>query len=170
MGDPISTAAIVSIASAGFSAGGSIMKGQGTNAADQYQSQRLQQQAEYGRLKATQTSAQMGEQLNNSIENTMVARAASGTDPSSPSNAAVIARGEEIGDRQKNISVDNIQRQANQDESDSAYMRWAGNQALNASYLSAGASVAGAFGKAGAGGSFGVKVPGYNPIAGASGS
>jgi hypothetical protein len=167
MGAAAGIPAILSIASAGFSAGSSIMRGQATNAADQYQADRLKKQAEYGRLKADETSAQMGENLNIALGNVSVSRAAAGVDPTSPTTAAIQDRNESVGGRQITTNVNNIERQATQDESDAAYMRYAGNQALNASYLSAGASAAGAFGSAKAGGSFGF--PKFDPIRGISG-
>lgn len=147
--------AALSIASAGFTAASAITKAQGTQAADDYQAQRLQQQAEYGRLKATQTDAQMGENLNIALGNVQVARAAGGVDPTSPTTVAIQQRNEAVGDRQKDITVDNIQQQATQNESDAAYMRYAGDQALTQGYLGAVAGAVGTVGKAYAGGSFG---------------
>lgn len=164
--------AALSIASAGFTAASAITKGEGTDAADQFQAEQLQQQATYGQLKAVQTDAQMGQKLNIALGNVSVARAAGGVDPTSPTTAAIQNYNETMGDQNKDITVDNIKQQADQNESDASYMRYAGDQALTQGYLGAAAGAAGALGKGsssfGVGGS-GITVPGFNPIAGASG-
>lgn len=164
--------AALSIASAGFSAAGSIMKGQGTAAADEYQAQRLEKQAEIGRVKAAETSAAMGEQLNMALGNVAVTRAAMKTDPSSPTTAAILDHNARVGDRQISTTVSNINRQAAQDESDAEYMRYAGDQALTNGYLGAAAGLVGNLAGGMTGGRLGlgkIRVPGFNPVAGATG-
>jgi hypothetical protein len=119
-----------SLASIGFSAASAGLKAEGTATADQYQAEQLQQAAEYGELKATQTNAQSVRNLTNSLANIDAVRAASRTDPSSPTGAAVRGYTEAIGTEQKNITVDSITEQAAMDESNAAYLRQASSTAL----------------------------------------
>jgi hypothetical protein len=98
--------------------------------ADVYKSELLQQQAQYGELKATQTNAQMTRRLAVTLGHIDAVRAAAHTDPTSPTGAAV--RGEremELG-TQKEITVENIMQQARMDESNAAYMRSQSSNAL----------------------------------------
>jgi hypothetical protein len=70
-----------SIVGAGLSAYANIEKAMGTKQADEYQAAELDRAAEYGRLKATQTSAQMTQKLNQTLGNIDVIRAAAHDDP-----------------------------------------------------------------------------------------
>jgi hypothetical protein len=152
-----------SLASIGFSAASAGLKAEGTATADQYQAEQLQQAAEYGELKATQTNAQSVRNLTNSLANIDAVRAASRTDPSSPTGAAVRGCTEAIGTEQKNITVDSITEQAAMDESNAAYLRQASSTAL----LGGDLGIAGAI-LNGAGGLFksmaGGTAPGGNSI------
>ena len=55
----------LSIASAGLSAYSTVLKGEGTQAADEYQAESLERAANVGKVKAAQTGAQMTESLDN---------------------------------------------------------------------------------------------------------
>jgi hypothetical protein len=134
-------AAVASIASVAMSAGGSIMKGMGTNAGDQYQAARLERAAEYGRVSADQTDAQMRENLNVSLGNIDAVRAAAHTDPSSPTGAAIVDRTEMLGDRARGIKVGNILAQTNQEQADASYLQSAGSFAQTMGFFGAGADV-----------------------------
>lgn len=68
-------------------------------------------------------------------------RAAMHTDPSSPTSAAVRGFEENVGEENKNIKVTGILEQAQQDEADAAYARFAGSQALLAGDISMGGDV-----------------------------
>lgn len=119
-----------SLASAGFAAYGETQKAAGTNAADQAQASRLERAAEYGKLSAAQTSSQLTERLNITLANIDTVRAAANTDPNSPTGIAVKEHEAYLGERQRNIAVENIMAQSEQDVSDAAYMRQAGSYAL----------------------------------------
>jgi len=139
---------ILSLASAGLSAYGTILKGQGEQAADEYKAQSLERAAQVGTVKAAQTGAQLTERLNNTLGNIDAVRAAAHADPTSPTGAAIRDTAEYQGTREKTITVDNILEQTAQDESDAAYLRSAGKYALLTSDISAAAGI----GKALAGG------------------
>jgi hypothetical protein len=64
-------------------------------------------------------------------------RAAAHDDPTSPTGAAVRGYAEAVGTEDKNIRVDSLTAQAKQNESDAAYLRYAGNQALLSGNLGA---------------------------------
>lgn len=131
-------AAPIAFATAGLSAASTVMKGAGDKAAADYKAARLEQSAQYGRLSAAQTEAQMGEDLNQNLGNIDAIRAAAGADPFSPTSVALHKRAEFVGDRQRTTTVNNILRQASQDEADANYMKQAGDYALKSSIVSAG--------------------------------
>jgi hypothetical protein len=107
------------------------MQGEGAQAADQYQAQKAEVAAQYAKTAATQTDAQMRENLNTQLGNIDAVRAASNVDPTSPTSQAVRDRTAFIGDRSRSIQVGNIMAQASQDEADSQYLNSAGSYALN---------------------------------------
>ena len=153
-------AAVTSLAGVGLSAYGSVLKGEGQAAGDQYQAERLDTEATYGRLKADQVGAQLTERLNITLQNIDAVRAAARDDPSSPTGQAVRDYQEMIGTRQKTITVDNILAQTQQNEADAAFYRNAASSALLSGNISAGAAIlkgfAPAIGSMGAGGGGGV--------------
>ena len=131
MGDPVTaTVAAVSLASAGLSAAGKGVAAQGQSTADLYKAQQLDEAAKYGELKATQTNAQMTHNLTMTLGNIDAVRAASRSDPTSPTDSAVREAVEEQGNMQKGIQVNNILEQARMDEAGAAYEREASSQAL----------------------------------------
>jgi hypothetical protein len=154
-------------------------KAEGESQGDTYQAERLDVAAQYGDLKATQTSGQMTRNLNTTLGNIDAVRAAAGTDPTSPTGAAVRDNQEFIGNTNKEITVGNINAQTEQERSDAAYYRTASANALISGQLASSSDMASA--EAGAAGSLvkgisglsGVSmpnIPGFNPIAGISGS
>lgn len=140
----------LSIASAGLSAYSTVLKGEGTQAADEYQAASLERAANVGKVKAEQTAGQMTEQLNNTLGRIDAVRAAAHADPTSPTGAAIRDTAEYQGGRQETITVDNILEQSNRDTADAAYLRAAGKYALQTSYVGAAAGFLGAAGKSSA--------------------
>jgi hypothetical protein len=130
-------AAGFSLASTGFTAEGDILKGksaelqaQGVSAADTFKAEELERAAEYGDLKAVQTSAQMTRNLNVTLGNIDAIRAAAHTDPTSPTGAAYRDMVEEVGGEQKGITVESILAQSQEDVANAAYLRQASGRAL----------------------------------------
>ena len=136
------------IASMGLSAYGKYVGGKGTQAADEYRRpRRFERSAQYGRLKAVQTSGQMLEHENKTLGNIDAIRAAAHTDPTSPTGAAVSDTQEYFGSRARSIAVLNIQAQTDQEEADAEYLRKAGKFAFQMGELGAAASLFGGFAK-----------------------
>jgi hypothetical protein len=106
------------------------LKSRGESAADIYKSELLEQQAEYGRLKATQTNAQLTKDLAITLSHVDAVRSAMHVDPSSPTGAAVRGEMEATGTERKGITVENILQQARMDEANAAYMRSQSSNAL----------------------------------------
>jgi hypothetical protein len=98
--------------------------------ADVYQAQLMEEQAQYGELKAKQTNAQMTNRLAITLGHIDAVRAAAHTDPTSPTGAAVRGEREMLGTEQKEITVENIMQQARMDEANAAYMRSQSSNAL----------------------------------------
>jgi hypothetical protein len=130
----------LSLASLGFSAASSIMQGEGTASADTYKAETLDRAAQYGELKATQTNSQLTRNLVISLGNLDAVRAAARGDPSSPTGMAVRDYVEQTQTEKKDITVDSITAQAQEDEANAAYLRDASSKALLGGEL-------GAFGK-----------------------
>jgi hypothetical protein len=119
-----------SLAATGFKVYSDYIQSRGTSEADIYKAEVLQQQAQYGELKATQTNAQLTRNLAITLGHIDAVRAASHTDPTSPTGAAVRGTIEERGTEAKDISVENILQQSRMDEANAAYMRSAASNAL----------------------------------------
>lgn len=156
-------AAISSIASVGLSAQAQRTQAAGTQASDEYQAQILDRAAQYGEVQATQTSATLTQQLNNTLDNIDVMRAAGHDDPSSPTGAAVRNYQETIGEGQIGTQVGNIRAQTEQDEASASYLRQAGAYALGIGDTNAMATLLKGFGTA-AGQTSGFSMPSFNPF------
>lgn len=136
-----SAASGTSIASIGMQTYATLLKSQGEATGYAYQADRMEKAAEYGDLKATQTSAQMTRNLNTTLGNIDAVRAAANTDPTSPTGVAVRDYAEDIGNEQRFITVSGIEAQANQSRADAAYYRKASESALLTGGISAAAGV-----------------------------
>jgi hypothetical protein len=155
MGAPAAGASISSIASLAFGAAGSLAKGFGTQAADEFQADRATRAAELGRTQAALTDVTYRENLNTTLGNIDAIRAAAHIDPTSPTTAALRDYNTMISDRQRMAAVGSLRQQAAEDEAGAAYLRKAGWYAVNMGLLEAGTKVAGgvAMGFGGPGGS-----------------
>jgi hypothetical protein len=131
----------LSIAGAGLKAGSDIFSAIGTSNADKFKAEELDQAAQYGELKAVQTNSQMTRNLSITLGNIDAVRAAARSDPTSPTGAAVRDYADTVGTNDKNIKVDSIMAQAQQDEAQAAYERSASSSALLAGGLKAGADL-----------------------------
>ena len=124
------------LAGTGFAMYADYLKSRGEKAADVFKAEELEQQAQYGELKATQANAQMTRNLAITLGHIDAVRAAAHTDPASPTGAAVRGTIEERGVEAKDITVENILQQARMDEANAAYLRTAGSNALLAGDVS----------------------------------
>jgi hypothetical protein len=120
----------MSLAATGFKMLGDYTSSRAEAGADIYKSEVLEEQATYGRLKATQTNAQMTRNLAITLGHVDAVRAAMHTDPTSPTGAAVRGEMEATGQMRKEITVENIMQQARMDEANAAYMRTQSHNAL----------------------------------------
>lgn len=143
-----SPAGALSIASLGLGVFSSLSKGSATKASDDFQADKAERAADFGKLQAGLTDSVMREQLNTTLSNIEVIRAASHTDPTSPTGAAIESYDSKIANRQRTTALLNINSQVSEDEASANYLRQAGDFAVSQSYLDAGVKVAGAVGKA----------------------
>jgi hypothetical protein len=121
---------VTSLAATGFKMYGDYISSRAEAGADVYKSELLEQQAEFGRLKATQTNAQLTRNLAITLGHVDAVRAAMHTDPSSPTGAAVRGEMEATGQMRKDITVENILQQTRMDEANAAYLRSQSSNAL----------------------------------------
>ena len=119
----------MSLAATGFKMLGDYTSSRAEAGADVYKSELLEQQAEFGRTKATQTNAQLTRNLAITLGHVDAIRAAAHVDPGSPTGAAVRGEMEATGQMRKDITVENILQQTRMDEANAAYAR---SQASNA--------------------------------------
>lgn len=146
-----------SLASAGFGAAGSITSGMAGKASAEaaaskaeFDAQRAERAAQFGRVQADQTDAQLREELSTTLANIDAIRASSGIDPTSPTGFAIKENEARISDRQRTSRVYALRAQADEDERTAAYdrsvamyQRSVGRSALTAGYLGAGAKLTG---------------------------
>jgi hypothetical protein len=160
----------LSLAATGFKMLGDYTTSRAEAGADVYKAELLQQQAQYGELKAKQTNAQMTNRLAITLGHIDAVRAAAHTDPTSPTGAAVRGEREMLGTEQKEITVENIMQQARMDEANAAYMRSQSSNALlsgdTAMLGDLFSGMAGALGGAAPGGapSYNAPLPGSAPL------
>lgn len=140
-------ASVASIASLGLSALGSVEKGMGTQAADNFQADRAERAAQFGRLQANLTDTTMRENLNTTLANIDTIRAAAHIDPTSPTGAAINAHETMLSDRARTTALLGINSQISEDEASAKYLRDAGDFALKMGYLGAGITIAGGVAK-----------------------
>src|SRR5215831_16260809 len=120
----------MSLAGMGFKMLGDYTSSRAEAGADVYKSELLEQQAQYGRLKADQTNAQLTRNLAITLGHVDAVRAAMHIDPTSPTGAAVRGEMEATGQMRKDITVENILQQARMDEAGAAYARSQAHNAL----------------------------------------
>ena len=120
----------MSLAATGFKVLGDYASSRAEAGAATYKSELLEQEAEFGRLKATQTNAQLTKNLAITLSHVDAVRAAMHTDPTSPTGAAVRGEREMLGTEAKEVTVENILQQSRMDEANAAYMRSAASNAL----------------------------------------
>jgi hypothetical protein len=137
-----------SVASLGLSAFADVEKGMGTQAADEMQAAKARRAAEFGRLQAGLVDASMRENLNTTLGNIDVIRAAGRVDPSSPTTAAVEDFNRMVGERARTAQELSIRSQVAEDEASADYLQKAGAYALKMGYLNAGVDVLKGVGKA----------------------
>lgn len=130
-----------SLAGYALSAIGSLVAGEGQQAAAEYKAESLERAAEIGKVKAVQTSADLTQRLNTTLGNIDTIRAAAHDDPTSPTGGVVRDYQERLGTERRTIAVQNILEQSSQDASDAKYMRTAGQYAMLGGELGAGASL-----------------------------
>jgi hypothetical protein len=131
-----SAAGGMSLAGIGFKMLGDYTSSRAEAGAEVFKAEQLEQQAQYGELKAKETNAQMTRNLAITLGHVDAVRAASHTDPTSPTGAAVRGTMEQIGTEQKEMTVENIMQQARTDEANAAYMRSQSSNALLAGNIS----------------------------------
>ena len=158
----------MSLAATGFKMLGDYTSSRAEAGADVYKSELLEQQAEYGRLKAAQTNAQLTKNLAITLSHVDAVRAAMHTDPTSPTGAAVRGEMEATGQMRKDITVENILQQTRMDEANAAYMRSQSSNALLSGDIAmlgdAFQGMAGVLGGPGAPGAPSGPLPGSTPL------
>jgi len=159
----------MSLAATGFKVLGDYASSRAEAGAATYKSELLEQEADFGRLKATQTNAQLTRNLAITLSHVDAVRAAMHTDVTSPTGAAVRGEMEATGQMRKDITVENIVQQARMDEANAAYMRsQAGNALLEGNLAMLGDAFKGAAGAlSGMGGGPGAAPVYGDPSAGA---
>lgn len=123
-------AAALSAAAIGMSALSSGVGAVGKASADSYQAAEMDRAAQFGELKATQTNAQFTRNMSSTLANMDAVSAAAHRSPASPTGMAVRQQVEGQLTNEKNIKVDSLTDQAEQDEANAKYLRNASSMAL----------------------------------------
>lgn len=143
MGGP---AAVLSLAATGLSAAGSVASGVGQSQAMGYEAQMSERAAQYGEIKAQQTSQQMTDRLTQTLGNISAVRASANVGES-PTGDAIRNYNELLGDRDRTQAVSNIMAQNQQDLLDAKFYNSMGSSALIGGYLGGFGQMAGAVAK-----------------------
>lgn len=128
MGPEIAAAA--SIGSLALNAAEPAIKGFGEKAGQDFMAGQAERAAALGRVKAEQTDTALREELNTTLGNIDVIRAAAGTDPFSPTAMAIKDKEAAVSERNRRIAVSNITAQADERALEAKYRNRAGNLAL----------------------------------------
>jgi hypothetical protein len=161
MGAAAAGAAGTSIAGLGLSAYSSVLGGEAKKEelgfqASQYdmQAQRAKRAADFGRMQAGLTDTVARENLNTTLGNIEVIRAAAHVDPTSPTTAAIESFETMKSDRARTAALTTINAQVAEDEASAAYLKQAQTYALSAGetaekmgWLSGAATLLGGLGK-----------------------
>lgn len=130
-----------SIASLGLGAMSDIMAGEGKQASYDMQAARAKRAAEFGRLQGAMTDTAYREDLNTTLSNIDVIRAAARVDPTSPTTVAYEDRQRTLSERQRMAAGLSIRSQVDEDEASAKFLREAGDFALTQAYLQAGTRI-----------------------------
>lgn len=120
----------LSIASLGLGALSSVEKGRGEAAADEFQAAKAERAAQFGKLQAGLTDTVMREQLNTTLSNIDVIRAAAKADPGSIETGFIEDYSSKISDRQRTAALLSIKSQVQEDEASAQYLHALGEDAL----------------------------------------
>ena len=154
-------AAAASIASIGLSAAGTVAQGQaaktqseGVNAADQMQAQQAEEAAQFAQLQAVQSDTNYRQKLNTTLANINAIQSSQQVDITSPTTTAIENWDTQLSDTQRIAQDVTLRSQAATDIAGANYLNQAGQfslaqgqTALDTSYLSAAAGVAGGLAK-----------------------
>lgn len=127
----------LTLASTGLGVLGSLSQAGATASGYAYMEAKAQRQQKAALTAADQTDAFLREELNTTLGNISAIRAAAGTDPTSPTEAAIMANETRVSDRARRIKVGNLTSQAAQYGADADYFGYAGSMALDTGYLNA---------------------------------
>jgi hypothetical protein len=121
---------------------GDVMKGAAQKSADEMRSAQLQQSAEYGRMAADETNANMLDRLNATLGNIDTVRAAGHDDPTSPTAIALHDRATSLNNQERATRVGNINAQNATDLASASYLQSAGSYAMLQGYVSGAGDIA----------------------------
>ena len=141
-------APVLSLAATGLSAGSSLMGAQGQAKGDEFEAQKAEENAQYGRIAAAQTGEAMTRNMTKMLGHLAAIRASAGADIRSPTTAALMANQEGIGERDRAIKMGNIFAQVRSDQQASSMYTDMASRALMGGYLGAAGSLIGGLGGA----------------------
>lgn len=98
----------------------------------EFKAQQAERQARAARTAADQTDAFLRDELTTTLGNIEAIRAAGGVAAGSPTSEAILAREEDVSERQRRIKVGNIKAQAAESEEGARFYRDAATRSLKA--------------------------------------
>jgi hypothetical protein len=141
-------APMLSLASTGLSAMGSMSAAQGQAKSDEFEAQKALEAAQYGRIKAAQTGEAMTRNMTRMLGSIAAQRASAGADIRSPTTAAIVGSQENIAERERAIRMGNIFAQVRSDQQASQMYTDMASRALMGGELGAAGSILGGLGGA----------------------
>lgn len=110
-------------ASLAFSGLAGLVSGYGQMQGQKYEAQKAKRAGQIARVQADQIDSQYREELSSTISNIRAIRASTDANPNSPTSLAVIGEEERVSSRERRIKTGGIRMQADQYDSDAAYLR-----------------------------------------------
>jgi hypothetical protein len=158
-------AAPLALAATGLSAAGSLFGGSMDSQGDQVEAQNAVNAAEMGKIKASQTDADMRRKLTTQLANISAVRAGLGLNPNSPTGQAIGSNVQAIGDLNRGYAIDNINQQVNMDQQAASFYTSSASNALLGGMFGAAGSIFKGLGGSSGGGPF--QMPSFgmgNPL------
>src|SRR5688572_793983 len=133
-------AAAASLAGLALDAGSKYFAAEGEAEAQEFKAAQAERKAAEGKIAASQVDVFFREELNTALANIDAIRAASNIDPTSPTTMAIKSEEARVSARARNIKVQSILAQVQEDEREAAYRRGLAQDTRRGGLLSAGAS------------------------------
>lgn len=122
MGDPVTLGVAALIAGTTAQVGSGVLEAAGEARADSFRASEANAAARRGKIAASETDVALREELRSVLGNIRAVAASAGRSPDSPTTLAILENETRISDRQRRITVSNIEEQVSSDKRSAAFL------------------------------------------------